>query len=322
MSAPLAPIVGLHHVTAIAGDPQTNVDFYTIVLGLRLVKRTVNFDAPDTYHLYYGDEVGRPGTILTFFPWPGAPRGRRGSGQVIVTSFSIPEQSAGYWRDRLLAHHVEVHGPVRRFQENVLTLHDPDGLQLELVAHASVQMDRVWRGGPVPGEHAVRGFYAVTVCAADEERTARLLKETMGFREGGSEQNRQRFVAADGSQNGARVDIVTRPGRPRGVVAVGTIHHIAFRVPGDRDQLDWRARLVDADLDVTPPIDRQYFHSIYFREPGGVLFELATDPPGFTIDESIDALGTHLELPPWLEDTRSQIEAVLPPIHLLTGHAH
>jgi glyoxalase family protein len=318
MSAPLA---GLHHVTAIAGDAQTNADFYTTVLGLRLVKRTVNFDAPDTYHLYYGDEVGHPGTILTFFPWPGAPKGRRGSGQVIVTSFSIPEESAGYWRDRLVAHRVEVRGPLRRFQEHVLALHDPDGLQLELVAHAGLQTNRLWRGGPVPGEHAVRGLYAVTICAANDERTVRLLTETMGFREGSSEQNRQRLVAADGSQNGARVDIMTRPGRPRGIVAVGTVHHIAFRVPGDREQLDWRARLVDAGLDVTPPIDRQYFRSIYYREPGGVLFELATDPPGFTIDETVDTLGTQLKLPSWLEGSRSEIETVLPPVHLLTGHA-
>jgi len=313
-----APIVGLHHVTAIAGDPQTNVDFYTSVLGLRLVKRTVNFDAPDTYHLYYGDEVGHPGTILTFFPWPGAPKGRRGTGQVTVTGFSIPESSVGYWRDRLTGHNVPVEGPVRRFEEEVVTLRDPDGLQIELVAHTTAQKNEPWRDGPIPAAEAIRGFHGVTICEAGYERTAKLLTETMGLRAGATEQDRFRFIAGDDLWSGGVVDIVCKPGQPRGSVAVGTVHHIAFRVPGDREQLEWRTKLVAADLDVTPPIDRQYFHSIYYREPGGVLFELATDPPGFTADESIDELGMHLKLPSWLEDARPQLEAVLPPIRMAT----
>jgi glyoxalase family protein len=309
------PIVGLHHVTAIAGDPQANVDFYTTVLGLRLVKQTVNFDAPDTYHLYYGDEVGHPGTILTFFPWPGARTGRRGTGQVIATAFSIPEGAVGYWQDRLTRAGVMVDGPVRRFEEEVLTLHDPDDLYLELVAHAEAQRNEPWQNGPVPAANAIRGFQGVTICAAGYERTAKLLTATMGFEAGRSHQDRFRFVAGEGLWSGSVVDIVCRPGQPRGSVAVGTVHHIAFRVPGDREQLEWRAKLVAADLDVTPPIDRQYFHSIYYREPGGVLFELATDPPGFTTDEPVEELGTHLKLPPWLESSRGQLEAVLPPIH-------
>jgi glyoxalase family protein len=316
-----APIVGLHHVTAIAGDPQANVEFYTTLLGLRLVKRTVNFDAPDTYHLYYGDEVGHPGTILTFFPWPGAPKGRRGTGQVTVTAFSIPESAVGYWRDRLTRLGVTVDGPVRRFEEDVLTLHDPDGLHLELVAHASAQRNEPWHEGPVPVAEAIRGFHGVTICAAGYERTAKLLTETMGLGAAGTHHDRFRFVAGEGLWSGSVVDIVCRPGQPRGSVAAGTVHHIAFRVPGDREQLEWRAKLVAADLDVTPPIDRQYFHSIYYREPGGVLFELATDPPGFTIDEPVEELGTHLKLPPWLESSRRQLEAILPPIQLAARKA-
>jgi len=310
------PIVGLHHVTAIAGNPQTNVEFYTTVLGLRLVKQTVNFDAPDTYHLYYGDDVGHPGTILTFFPWPDALKGRKGTGQVIVTGFLIPEASVGYWRDRLSQHGVHVEEPVRRFEEDVLTLHDPDGLQLELVAHTTAQKNEPWPEGPVPVAHAIRGFHGVTICAAGYERTAKLLTETMGLATAGTDRDRFRFLAGEGLWSGGVVDIVCRPGQARGIVAVGTVHHIAFRVPGDREQLEWRAKLVAAGLDVTPPIDRQYFHSIYYREPGGVLFELATEPPGFTVDESIEDLGTHLKLPPWLEDVRDQIEAALPPIRI------
>jgi glyoxalase family protein len=311
-----APIVGLHHVTAIAGDPQKNVDFFVNVLGLRLVKRTVNFDAPETYHLYYGDEIGDPGTILTFFPWPGAPKGRQGTGQVTVTGFSISSESIGYWRDRLRQYGVKIDAPVHRFEEEVLALHDQDGLRLELVAHTAARTNRSWKAGPVPPPHEIRGFHGVTISAAGYERTARLLTETMGFTAGPVDGNRFRFVAADGSSSGANVDVMCSPGQPRGIVAVGTVHHIAFRVPDDRAQLDWRERLVVANLDVTPQIDRQYFRSIYFREPGGVLFELATDPPGFLTDESVGDLGTHLKLPPWLEEDRRQLEAILPPIHV------
>jgi glyoxalase family protein len=322
IATPLAPIVGLHHVTAIAGDPQRNADFFVNVLGLRLVKRTVNFDAPETYHLYYGDEIGDPGTILTFFPWPGAARGRHGTGQVTVTSFSIPADSIGYWRDRLTDRGVQLDAPVRRFEEEVLTLHDHDGLSLELVAHAAGSENRSWKNGPVPPRHAIRGFHSVTISTAGGDQTARLLTETMGFTSGPIDGNRLRFIAAGGLSGGASVDVVSGPGQPRGIVAVGTVHHIAFRVPDSGAQLEWREHLVAANLDVTPQIDRQYFHSIYFREPGGVLFELATDPPGFLTDESIDDLGTRLKLPPWLEEDRRQLEAILPPIRVLVTKPH
>jgi glyoxalase family protein len=310
------PIVGLHHVTAIAGDAQASVDFYSGVLGLRLVKRTVNFDAPDMYHLYFGDEVGHPGTILTFFPWPGAARGRKGTGQVTVTAFAIPHDAVGFWSERLTRRGVAIDGPERRFDDEVLTFHDPDGLQLELVTDQAAQQNTPWMDGPIVPDRAIRGLHGVTICAAGYERTATLLTETMGFGAGRSDRDRFRFIAGAGPSSGGSVDIVCKPGQARGHIAVGTVHHIAFRVPGDREQLEWRQTLAAAGLDVTPPMDRQYFRSIYFREPGGVLFELATDSPGFTADESIADLGSHLKLPPWVERARSDIEAALPPIHV------
>jgi glyoxalase family protein len=309
-----APIAGLHHVTAIAADPQANVDFYMDVLGLRLVKRTVNFDAPDTYHLYYGDERGNPGTILTFFPWPGARRGRRGAGQVTTTSFSIPSGSSDFWLERLARHDVAIDGPTVRFGEPVIAFTDPDGLQVELIAQDRPAASQHWADGPVPAASAVRGFHSVTITANRSEQTAGLLTRVMGFQRTSTEGHRTRFVAGDGTAPGACVDIVEAPGESRGIVAVGTVHHIAFRTPSDRDQMEWRGALTAAHVEVTPPMDRQYFHSIYFNEPGGVLFEIATDPPGFTRDEAVAELGSHLKLPPWLETNRSQLEAILPPL--------
>lgn len=308
-----ARILGIHHVTAIAGDPQANVDFYAGVLGLRLVKKTVNFDDPGTYHLYYGDQVGRPSTIMTFFPWPGAPRGRRGTGQLTVTGFSIPQRSMGFWRERLRAHGVELAASPERFDEAVLRLRDPDGLEVELVAHDGADRREPWGGGPVPEEHAVTGFAGVTLTEHASEATARLLTETMGFRHTGEDGPRLRFDAGDGGP-GARVDVLSAPrGRP-GLVAAGTVHHVAWRVAGDDAQRTWRETLVASGLAVTPIVDRNYFRSIYYREPGGVLFEIATDAPGFTADERPDELGRALRLPPWLERHREQIERVLPPL--------
>jgi catechol 2,3-dioxygenase-like lactoylglutathione lyase family enzyme len=292
-------ILGIHHVTAIASDPQRNVDFYTDVLGLRLVKLTVNFDDPGTYHFYYGDEVGRPGTILTFFPWPGAQRGRPGNGQVAVNSFSIPAGATGYWQNRLKRLGISVEEPTHRFDEEVLALRDPDGLGLELVAHAGSQAGQVWGGGPVPLEYAIRGFHSVTLWEENLERTAALLTETLGFRLLQAAGNRSRFEAgADG------------PG------AVGTTHHIAWRTADDQEQQAWRREIANLGFRVSPVMDRQYFHSIYFREPGGVLFEIATDPPGFTWDESPEGLGMDLKLPPWLESERARIEGILPTLTL------
>ena len=308
-------VEGLHHVTAIAGEPQPNIDFYTGVLGLRLVKLTVNFDDPTTYHLYYGDGQGHPGTILTFFPWPGAMRGRIGTGQLTVTSFAAPEKSLPYWRERLRKRAVPFEDARSDFGEELLYLNDPDGLQLELVSTANAEPDRVWERGPVPTEHGIRGFHRVTISENGYERTASLLTDTLGFRQIGKQGNRFRYALADGSP-GTIVDLVCAPeGRP-GRVAVGTVHHVAWRTASDQEQIQWRNTLARLEYDVTPIIDRQYFHSIYFREPGGVLFEIATDPPGFLTDESVDRLGSSLKLPAWLEKSRSELQQLLPPIKL------
>lgn len=303
-------ILGIHHVTAIAGDPQANVDFYTKVLGLRLVKRTVNFDDPGTYHLYYADELGRPGTILTFFPWPGAPRGRRGTGQLTVISFSVPARSLDHWVDRLTSHDVEIEEMGERFGAQTLAFLDPDGLLLELVAGDRDER-KPWERGPVPIEHAIRGFHSVTLTESGYEATADLLTDGMGFRAVAEERDRFRFAAGDGAP-GALVDLVVAPDAPPGLVAAGTVHHVAWRAAGDEEQRAWRRRLAERGLNVTPVLDRQYFRSIYYREPGGVLFEIATDPPGFTADEPPERLGCELKLPPWLERHRSRIEGVLP----------
>jgi catechol 2,3-dioxygenase-like lactoylglutathione lyase family enzyme len=311
----MSKIEGLHHVTAIAGEPQTNVNFYTGVLGLRLVKLTVNFDDPQTYHLYYGDGQGHPGTIMTFFPWLGAMSGRIGTGQLTVTSFAVPEKSLPYWRERLRQREVEFQEATSNFGEELLFFPDPDGLQLELVSTPNAEPVRVWERGPVPTEHAIRGFQRVTLSENGYERTAALLTETLGFKQVGKEGNRFRYTVGNGGA-GRIVDLVCAPeGRP-GRVAVGTVHHVAWRTATDQQQAQWRDRLTTLQYDVTPIIDRQYFHSIYFREPGGVLFEIATDPPGFATDETIDRLGTSLKLPPWLEEARSQLEQLLPPIEL------
>jgi glyoxalase family protein len=317
------PIPGIHHVTAIATDAQTNLDFYAGVLGLRLVKKTVNFDDPGTYHLYYGDETGRPGTILTFFPWPFARRGSRGSGQATVTAFSVPEGSLGFWRRRLAAQGIVVEDPHRRFDEEVLTLLDPDGLKLELVAVADTggAGPPPWADGPVEARHAVRGFHSVTLVEARSEATAELLTAGMGFRRTAEAGRRVRFEAAapaadagGEAESGTRVDVVESPETAPGHVAAGTVHHVAFRVAGDGEQLALRERLLTRGLHVTPVQERHYFRSIYFREPGGVLFEIATDPPGFTVDEPVAELGGALRLPPWLEGHRARIEAELPPL--------
>ena len=308
----LNPLLGIHHVTAIAGDPRGNVDFYTRVLGLRLVKKTVNFDDPGTYHLYYGDEVGHPGTIMTFFPWPDAARGRRGVGQVTTTSFAVPPASLGYWSQRLKAHRVPVE-PAAAFGEDALAFDDPDGLKLELVGEAD-GTDRPGRsGGPVPAEHAVRAFSHVTLVEQGFDATAKLLVDVMGFRRTAESGNRFRFMLGAGGA-ATRVEVRCTPDAPPGRIAVGTVHHVAWRVAGPTEQREWRERLVGRGLDVTPVLDRSYFRSIYYREPGGVLFEIATDPPGFTVDEPPDRLGTALQLPPWLEPYRARIEAALPPL--------
>ena len=311
----MAGVEGLHHVTAIAGEPQANINFYTGILGLRLVKVTVNFDDPTTYHLYYGDGQGHPGTIMTFFPWPGAMKGHIGTGQLTVTSFAVPEKSLPYWRKRLRKRGVEFEEAMSDFGEEMLFLRDPDGLQLELISSSEANPDRIWDRGPVPSEEAIRGFHHVTLSEQGYERTALLLTETLGFREIGKEAHRFRYAVAKGAPS-TIVDVVCAPEGHRGRVAVGTVHHVAWRTATKEEQERWRNKLAELEYDVTPIIDRQYFHSIYFREPGGVLFEIATDPPGFATDESVAYLGTSLKLPPWLENARLQLEKLLPRIEL------
>lgn len=305
-------IPGVHHITAIAGNPRRNVAFYSGVLGQRLVKKTVNFDDPGTYHLYYGDEQGNPGTILTFFPFAGIPRGTRGVGQVAAVAFAIPTASLGYWRERLTAHGATIEEAEMRFGDRVLAFADPDGLQLELVTTEESTSQSTWTQGPVPAEHAIRGFHAATLWVRSHEPTRRVLTELMGFRFVGEEGDRIRYAARDGASG--LVDVVAMPAAPQGNGAAGTVHHIAWRTPDDAQQLAWQRELARHGLSVTPVRDRQYFHSIYFHEPGGVLFEIATDPPGFAIDEPVAELGTGLMLPPWLEPHRAELAQILPPL--------
>ncbi|MFC4564981.1 ring-cleaving dioxygenase [Nocardiopsis mangrovi] len=304
---------GIHHVTAIAGDPQANADFYLNALGMRLVKKTVNFDSPETYHLYYGDRAGNPGTIMTFFPWPGSPKGRLGAGQATTTSFSVPEGSLGWWQRHLAALGVAATRPAERLQEDVLTLRDPDGLVLELVAAADTHDTDPWDGGRVPVEHAIRGIRAVTLTEHDPDGTADMLNGRLGFRLAAEEGDRLRFHTGDAAAGvGTVVDVVAAPGAARGLVAAGTVHHVAYRAPDRTTQDGWRRSLAADGVDVTEIRDRSYFTSIYFREPGGVLLEIATDGPGFDYDEPLLQLGRSLRLPPWLEPDRERIEAHLP----------
>jgi len=309
---------GVHHITAIAGDPQQNVEFYAGILGLRLVKQTVNFDDPGTYHLYFGDALGRPGTILTFFPWPGAPRGRHGVGQATVVSFSVPPDSLGFWGERLRSLVIPFERLESAFGEPVLEFSDPDGLHLELVEDSRTDLGQPWTGASVPSPQAIRGFHSVALLERTHDGTAELLTEVMGFRLAQAVGHRRRYVVGDGGL-ATKVDVVIAPDAPSGQVAVGTVHHVAWRAATDEAQEAWRRRLVAAYLSVTTVRDRRYFRSIYFHEPGGVLFEIATDPPGFTVDEPAEVLGAKLQLPPWLEPRRQMLEARLPVLRLPPG---
>ena len=306
--------LGVHHVTAIAGEAQANLDFYAGVLGLRLVKRTVNFDDPATYHFYFGDATGQPGSLLTFFPWAGMPRGRPGPGQVTRVSFSVPAVSLPWWERRLAERGVAA----VRADERTLTFEDPDGLALALVADDAgrpATLDGAWLGGVVPAEHVPRGLHGVTIEVARAERTIELLSAALGFRRA-SGNGTSHVLDTPAGGRGSRVEVLERPGSPPGRMGAGTVHHVAWRARGDAEQNAWREALGQRGLMVTPVQDRCYFRSIYFREPGGVLYEIATDPPGFTIDESAAELGGSLKLPPWLESGRRSIERSLPPIRL------
>lgn len=304
-------INGIHHVTALADHPQQNVDFYAGILGLRLVKKTINFDAPDVYHFYYGNEAGAPGTIMTFFPYAGIRPGRKGIGQLTVTSFSVPANSLGYWVDRLKKFGLKPSAPQQRFDEEYITFEDFDGLMLELVA--TDKEDRPpFTYGQVVEEHSVRGFYGVTLSEENYTHTGNLLTQTMDHQLLGESGNRFRYSAS--GKPGDFIDVLNIPGTTRGLGGGGTVHHLAFSTNDDQTQLDIRAKIANEGLNVTPVLDRQYFHSIYFREPGGVLFEVATNPPGFAIDESPAHLGEAIKLPPWEEPNRAEIEAGLIPV--------
>ncbi|HET9111826.1 MAG TPA: ring-cleaving dioxygenase [Ktedonobacterales bacterium] len=310
------PVGGLHHVTAIASDPQRNLDFYTGLLGMRLVKLTVNFDDPGAYHFYYGDALGRPGTILTFFSWPGAQRGRIGAGQTSATGLAVPFDAMDFWAARLREAGVATTGPEEGAGQPTIRFADPDGLALELVGSASASERAAWEGGPVAPEHAVRGLHGVTVYEGAPARTTGLLTRMMGLRQvDETEGGLLRYAAAEGGA-GQLIDVVPAKAGERGLVAVGTVHHVAWRTPDDPTQVDWRRTLLGQGFNVSPVMDRTYFHSIYFREPGGVLFEIATDAPGFAVDEPAESLGQSLRLPPWLEQHRALIEQALPSVRL------
>lgn len=314
----MAPVVhGIHHVTCIAGDPQENVDFYVGVLGLRLVKRSVNQDMPGTYHLFYADAAGTPGTDLTFFPWPDMPAVRPGVGLTMEVVFAVPPGSLAYWRGRLEEAAVALDGEETRFGESVLPFRDPHGLRLALVETARERPFVPWTEGPVPVHHQLRGMDAVRLWERDRESTASLLVGTMGFARGDEEDGWVRFRLPDGDA-GTLVEVRELPDQPRGRWGTGGVHHVAWRVRDIEEQVAVREIIEAAGRQPTPLIDRFWFSSVYFLEPGGVLFELATDGPGFERDEDADHLGEQLILPPWLEEQRREIEGALPALTVPT----
>ena len=303
---------GIHHVTSIAGSARRNLAFYTDTLGMRLVKKTVNFDDPATYHLYYGDPAGRPGTILTFFPWEGVPPGRAGIGEVHETVFSVPESSIGYWTQRFVEKGVAHETPVKRFGEITVAFKDSDGTRLALAGAKAIEPADAWGAGRVPPEHAIRGFHGVSLLLAEAAPTAAILSDVFGFVADGREGSTERYRAPDVATGGV-VDLTTAGEFLAARQGAGSVHHIAFRAVDDAAQAAMAKKLVqDHRLYPTEQKDRNYFRSVYFREPGKVLFEIATDPPGFAIDEPIESLGQALKLPPFLEGRRAEIEAALP----------
>jgi glyoxalase family protein len=307
-----ANVPGIHHVTAIARDVQRTVDFYVGTLGLRFIKKTVNFDVPDTYHIYFGDLVGTPGTAMTFFGWPHLPWEPAGAGQVAAVAFAVPAGSLDFWERRLGELGVDA-SREKRFDNDVIALNDPDGILIELVGEASSTSWTPWRDSPVGEADQIRGFHSVGLCVKEEAPSAAFLADVMGFHVVAREPGRVRYVTGDGGA-GAILELIVRPDAVLGRETTGTVHHVAWRALDDPHQLDWRQALVGAGREVTPVIERKYFRSIYFREPGGVLFEIATDGPGFTVDEPVEALGSALQLPPRYEDKREGLDYNLPPI--------
>ncbi len=303
---------GLHHVTAIAGDAQENLDFYAGVLGMRLVKKSVNQDDPGTYHLFYADAAGHPGTDLTFFPWSQMPAGRKGVGLAVEVPLAVPADSLPYWQARLAQFRVET-ATETRFGEQVLTFSDPHGLDIALVATSDPRDFAPWEGSPVPVEFQIRGLHAARLWERDLHVTARLLTEVLGFEAMGEENGWHRY-GVNGGGSGNWVEILEIPDGRRGAQGHGSIHHIAWRMPDAEQEWTLRERLAREGRRPTEVIDRFWFKSVYFKEPGGVLFELATDGPGFGVDEDMTTLGEQLILPPWLEQYRPQIENALPPL--------
>jgi len=304
-------ISGLHHITAIAENAQRNYNFYTKVLGLRLVKKTVNFDDPGTYHFYFGDEIGTPGTILTFFPWEGIGKGYTGTGMATGIGYSAPKDSLGFWAERFKQFNVKQEEIKERFGEQYLSFQDPDGLRLELILPTSEDNRKGWETTDVNADAALKGFHNVTLTLKDVTPTASILTDILGYKLQKQESNRYRFIT-DAINNANIVDVIEAPGLARGKGAAGTNHHVAFRVKDDNILMEFREKIAGKGLAITPKIDRDYFFSLYFREPGGVLFELATDNPGFTKDEPLEQLGTSLKLPKQYENSRKQIEKALP----------
>ncbi|WP_343524342.1 ring-cleaving dioxygenase [Pedobacter sp.] len=307
-------ILGLHHITAIAGNAQQNFDFYTKTLGLRLVKKTVNFDDPGTYHLYYGDEIGHAGTILTFFPWDGIGQGTEGVGMATEIGYAVPEGSLDFWKERFNEAKVKTTGLTERFGEQLLTFKDPDGLSLSLIVPETEDLRKPWETNEVKAEHATKGFHSTTLNLQRIDETAKVLTDIFGYRLLKQEGNRYRFVT-DAVKTAAIVDLLENPGGNRGRNAAGTNHHVAFRVANEEVQMEFREKIRSKNLNITPKIDRDYFYSLYFREPGGVLFEIATDNPGFTVDEPLNELGTHLKLPRQHEHLRAELDQLLPKIN-------
>jgi glyoxalase family protein len=307
-------VTGLHHITALASDAQKNCDFYAGILGLRMVKKTINFDAPEVYHLYYGNERGLPGSIMTFFPYSGIPKGKKGNGQLTVISFSAPANALDYWMKRLAKFDVKHHAPERRFEDELfIYFEDHDGLGLELVFNQRDERAGFTYGN-IPLEYALKGFYGMVLSEEGYEKTAGLLINQMDHLFIAEKGDRFRYSAS--GRPGDFVDLLCCPEMLQGQMGTGTVHHVAFATASEASQIAAREKLLRIGLNVTPVIDREYFHSIYFREPGGVLFEIATVQPGFTIDEPLEHLGESLQLPPWEEQNRKIIERELPPIRL------
>lgn len=302
---------GIHHITAFVRNAQENVDFYAGVLGLRLVKKTINFDAPEVYHLYFGDQQGSPGTIITFFPWANSRKGKVGGGQVGVTTYVVPTGSFSFWKERLTKFNVAFEETVR-FGETFLQFEDRDGLKLEIVERAAGKPSE-WAFGGVPVDKAIKGFGGAILYSTAPDSTQHLLEHVMGLRKVGQEGLYARYAST--ADIGNIIDIPVQAMEP-GHGGAGTVHHIAWRAVDDAEHARWRTHVEESGYHPTPIVDRQYFNALYFREAGGILFEIATDPPGFARDEEPNALGEELKLPEWYEPKRAVIESLLPPIEV------